>query len=615
MQGKNKGIKQSANLSKFLILLFFMVIYGTRSSGQEDPFIAMQKMKHEYLGAKNDSLKVEKLSEMAGLYMDILDEREIADSLGEVAITIAEMSYRPSLIWYALTRYIETNDISNHFNKALGYALKANRLAGSAGDPAREWRSCRNLASVYLDGFQFDKALEWGYKSLSVATTMNKDEWKVESYLLIGRSFEGKNQKIEAFRSYLNAMGIAQQTDVTELMIRCYAAISNFYMYPKYPEKAIYYKLKQRDLISSVSPVDSTALMWTLRDLQDIDVYSNNKGLNNNIMHLIIDFAVRHRNKRLEKFTFALYRSYLFESNNLKQLYSLYHDQYPDQLSKIRAEDTILYYRLNAFFNEYLERSDSANYYMQKAEMLVRSDPNKIFQSKFYYRLGTFLMHHGKTRESIDNFEKSYVLAASVPYLDYMVSASRKLEELYAKTGDYKNAYKYSSLNTILSDSVNNIAKKDQLVLMEINHEVRQQELMAAAQEQKTIRRHNIQYTGFTIGIILIFIMLTMLGSFRVPEWSVRALGFFSFIFLFEFIILIADHKILAITSGEPWKILLIKIGLIAILLPLHEWLEKKLIEYLLSHKLIDLSKFSMPKTIHFITSRFKGEKKHHPHA
>jgi hypothetical protein len=103
-----------------------------------------------------------------------------------------------------------------------------------------------------------------------------------------------------------------------------------------------------------------------------------------------------------------------------------------------------------------------------------------------------------------------------------------------------------------------------------------------------------------------------MIGSFRVPEWSIRALGFFSFIFLFEFIVLIADHKIIALTEGEPWKILLIKIVLIAILLPLHEYLEKKLISYLLSHKLIDMSKLSMRRTIQVMTERFRGGKHNH---
>jgi hypothetical protein len=79
-----------------------------------------------------------------------------------------------------------------------------------------------------------------------------------------------------------------------------------------------------------------------------------------------------------------------------------------------------------------------------------------------------------------------------------------------------------------------------------------------------------------------------------VPEWTIQALGFISFIFLFEFIILLADQKIHHMTHGEPWKILAIKIVLIAILLPLHHWIEHKVVQRLISKRLIDLSSFSV---------------------
>jgi hypothetical protein len=148
-------------------------------------------------------------------------------------------------------------------------------------------------------------------------------------------------------------------------------------------------------------------------------------------------------------------------------------------------------------------------------------------------------------------------------------------------------------MNRALTDSINNMSKKDQLVILEIDHESRQREIVLQQEEQQRIRRHSIQYTAMTIGVVVVFFILVMLGSFRVPEWVIKALGFFSFVFLFEFIIMIADHKIYAITAGEPWKILLIKIILIGILLPFHHWLEDKVIEYLLNHKLIDISKFS----------------------
>jgi hypothetical protein len=153
-------------------------------------------------------------------------------------------------------------------------------------------------------------------------------------------------------------------------------------------------------------------------------------------------------------------------------------------------------------------------------------------------------------------------------------------------------------MNKVLSDSLNNISKKDQLLIMEIDHETRQRDIVAEQQKQSTIRRHYLQYSAITVGILTVFVILIMLGSFKVPEWIVKTTGFFSFIFLFEFIILLADQQIHELTHGEPWKVLLIKIGLIAILLPLHHSIEKKVITYLLNHRLLDISRVSIRRWV-----------------
>jgi ABC-type nitrate/sulfonate/bicarbonate transport system substrate-binding protein len=76
-----------------------------------------------------------------------------------------------------------------------------------------------------------------------------------------------------------------------------------------------------------------------------------------------------------------------------------------------------------------------------------------------------------------------------------------------------------------------------------------------------------------------------MMGWLAVPPSVIRTLGFLSFIFLFEFIILLADKQIQGWTNEEPWKILLIKIALAAVLVPLHHWLEHKVIVYLSDRK------------------------------
>jgi hypothetical protein len=574
-----------------MLLLFLLWIAGSQCFGLVDT-ANLNRLWNRYRESATDSLKILHLSDIAFYYYDGLGDPEIADSLSSLAIRIAEKSYRPDLLLLAYNLYLESNDLSVFQKKAKELAGKAGRLCIAVNNPGMEWRTCKNTAAVHLAGYAYDQALTSGYRELSIAGILENDTLRAESYLDIGRSLQGKNQMIEAFRNYLNATFIAEKMNDPELLIKCYSRLSRFYNDNKVFDKAIEYKLLQTELIKSTGPVDSVALMWSLFDLQNIDFYSNYNRINEVISQEILEFAYRHKLDRLKDYIFTLYRTHLIEADQIGQLYQLYHERYPGELSETFQENPSLYYRLMALFNEYKDRPDSAYYYFNKAEQLVRNDPNKILQSRFYDRFGQFLVRQGKYKDAIGKFTRSFDLAKEASFLDYMLSASRNLEVLSARTGNFKMAYSFAVQNRVLADSIGNLAKKDQLIILEIAHETRQRELAAEREQQKILRRHNIQYTAIPVIIVAVFIILLMFGSFRVPEWSIRVMGFFSFIFLFEFIVLIADHKILEITHGEPWKILLIKIFLIALLLPFHEWLEKKVIEYLLAHKLIDFSKF-----------------------
>ena len=137
----------------------------------------------------------------------------------------------------------------------------------------------------------------------------------------------------------------------------------------------------------------------------------------------------------------------------------------------------------------------------------------------------------------------------------------------------------------LYSDSLRNLAKETDLLKLEVDNDSRRREREVREEELSREHRHNVQYMGFTVGLVGLFIALVMMGWLAVPPSVIRALGFLSFIFLFEFIILLADKQIQGWTHEEPWKVLLIKIGLAAILVPLHHWLEHKVIVYLSSRK------------------------------
>jgi hypothetical protein len=135
-----------------------------------------------------------------------------------------------------------------------------------------------------------------------------------------------------------------------------------------------------------------------------------------------------------------------------------------------------------------------------------------------------------------------------------------------------------------LKDSTDKINKEKEMAQVEAADEQTRLAKLEKLKEEKKQRQLNIQYTGITIGIASFFALLVFMGIFKVSEPMIKLFGFFGFIMFFEFLILIADTWIHDITHGEPWKVLGIKIILIALLLPFHHWLEKKTISYLTSH-------------------------------
>ena len=241
----------------------------------------------------------------------------------------------------------------------------------------------------------------------------------------------------------------------------------------------------------------------------------------------------------MTNFEIALIRTYLIESGQINQLKDLYIHHFSQELAALKSNDPGLYFRLNALFCENENKIDSALYFFKKAETVYRAETNIILQSKFNNRFGQFLVRQGKIDLAISKFLISYVLAKTASYFDYMLTASKELESLYAGKGDYKNAYYYAVQNKLLADSINKMSEKDQLLVMEIDHETQQRERATELEKQLISKRHSIQYSAMVIIFIVVFIVLLMLGSLKVPEWIIKSLGFFTFIFLFEFIILI----------------------------------------------------------------------------
>lgn len=593
------SVKRSRYLiawSTVLILVALLPFHSIAkiSAQQPLPLPEIRRITEEIHRAGNDSVLIVKTFDLVRWYSEVTGDDRMADSVALTAVSVAEESHRPALMVLAANLYAETGNLLIRQREARRLLERAFNLVEQGGTTSMKFRILNNLVAFYLAGFQYSKAEEYAYMALSLAGKSGDPEWKARCYLDIGKCQEGKNQKVEAFRNYLSAVEMANAARSDQILAQCYDQLSRFFNLNHLYDKAIQYKLLQIDLLVKTIPIDSTALAWTSYDLHVIDVNAGDQRLSENQVHRLLAFAERRNNRRLFEYEMALFRKHLLETDQTDRLYDLYHHQYPQEMGRIFVSNPALYFRLKAYFCEHLGLADSAQYYFDRASVLVDKDPNMILRSNFHHRFGQFLVRSGKQEKAIGQFSQAYDLASSVSYFDYMLKAADRLESLYVSLKDFRNAWLWTKRSAQVSDSLDNMAQSERMLMMELDHESRQREQATEAEQERVVKRHTLQYTAIVVIIITVFIILLMLGSLKVPEWIIRMLGFFSFIFLFEFIILVADHKIHEMTHGEPWKVLLIKIFLIAVLLPLHHWVEKRVVTFLLGPGLTNISRYPL---------------------
>lgn len=231
-----------------------------------------------------------------------------------------------------------------------------------------------------------------------------------------------------------------------------------------------------------------------------------------------------------------------------------------------------------------LGRYDSAGIFLEKARPMFENTTNESSKVGFLAQMATFYNKSGNYKMAIDHYIQVKEISERNGWLDFVEKASKHLDSLYRKTGNIEEAGRYNAIYYQFKDSIENLKRDKEMRQAEADDEkdrmVRSQQ---AAEEQKK-RRNNIQYLAIVIGIISLFVSLVILGMFKVSAGVIKAIGFFVFLMFFEFIFLIFKKNIYEFTKGEPWKDLAFMIGLAAILVPLHHWLEHKVLHYLTSH-------------------------------
>ena len=581
---------------KSLVSVVLILLLHTVSIAQKSPAI-VDSMKRQLARVTTYKDKVEILGILSMTLMNTSIPE--SDKYGALMSREAELSRSRELMVKAFynngLRYSYFGQNREFLQKAIDYFNRGLAMAKENKLEKDVATGYLYLSSVYTRVPDLDKSLGYATQAFSVVQLVKDDSLTAATHLAYGKVYQAKKERLLALRYLLNALSIAEEKKDHDLLHSCYVDLSSFYADIKEYDKAIDYtklaidELPHTDMDNS--SYQNVVLLYNLGNLYvakknfDMSVYYFEESIR---MADSIDYKplkMPGYNGLLVQYITAKQPEKALEFfNNRADL-----KQFINNFGFGHAIDDaygVIYTQLGKY--------DSADYYFQKAMPGFEAKSTPQSRLYFYAHYGDFFDKSGNPQQAIAYFSKAMDMANQMANLEWQQNVAKELDSLYAKTGDYKQSYYYNGLYAKYKDSLLKLGEQKDLLQMELADEQQRQERKKREAEIALRERHNIQYMGITIAIALVFLMLVLMGAFKVSETTIKVMGFFAFILLFEFIILIADGKIHHWTHGEPLPILGIKIILIAILLPLHHWLEHKVVSYLASRRLI------LPKTKSF---------------
>lgn len=516
-----------------------------------------------------------------------------ADEYGKKLIEMAEESRDRKLMVRAYLangiRCTYLQGTMNFTRRAIDYFNQALEITQFNGMDEQRAAVLLRLAAVTLVIPDPDKSLAYVSRAASILETVDNDSLRVEVQNTLGDIYLSKNDKTLALSHYLNGLHEAENARHPNptLLRTAYSNLSGFYSDIEDYDRAIDYASKameQLDYIHERSSPYQRAI-----DLNNIGkLYAAKKNSDLAITYFKRSLALADSMK-FSTLKIPAYSSMLdqyLRSDQPQQALQFFNSAEGMELRKYLTGVGLSANIDMAFGGIFtrLERYDSAVFYFNRAAPYYENQSNPFGSMFFFLQRGVLYKKMGDTKKAIELFSRARELADRVGNLDIAQRAVKNLDTLYQDLGDYRQAARFNAEYYQYKDSIQTLGKQKELAQLEAaDEQLRQKKFEEEKAEQKR-KRDNIQYMAITIGIVCLFLALVTLGMFKVSKTMIRMIGFFAFLMFFEFVFLIFKKNIHAVTEGEPLKDLAFMILLAALLLPLHHWLEHKVIHYLTSH-------------------------------
>lgn len=230
----------------------------------------------------------------------------------------------------------------------------------------------------------------------------------------------------------------------------------------------------------------------------------------------------------------------------------------------------------------------------QQSLRLQKEIGNKRRDGIFVNNIGIIYFERQQPDSALYYCHLSLEVAEELEFPELIFNASNSLYQIYKHLGNSPNIPKQKREQYLLQslehhkvyfamqDSLHNEKQSEELGKLRGKYEFesamkekeRQQQKQKRIEKEQTAHRHNLQYTGSFIFIIVVMLFVAFSGWLRILAKLGEALLFFTLMLFFEFVLIITEPTIDRWTGGEPILKLMINSTFAFAITQLHGYLE-----------------------------------------
>lgn len=472
---------------------------------------------------------------------------------------------------FSSTSNEDFHNVTDFLEQGISYAKAENEFGYAAAGHTK-------LAAILRKRNEFEKAEENANKAIQYAEKSGSDSIRAVANIELGDCYQKKNEIVEASKCFTIALDLVLGSKNHGLESNINRRLSNLYYLAGDTTEAVRQLYKSvvidREFDSGEGLIEDYTLLGRV---------TNNSKYIDTVFLLADKYKLRDKVFRAKQILLAIYG---FVDKDPQKAVAYINAQSDLKNYLMKAGISNYYWYVGQLFR-YGNMPDSGLYYLQKAEPQLINEIGYSTGVYIYMDLAVCYQLKQNRSRAVYYYEKILDHFKEVNDQEQVAVISDSLSSLYTLEKEYKKALEYKLAAISVKDIMETKAKEKELVLLDLEREAKKHEEELHEKELALEKKHRLQFLGITIGLSIVFFCLLVIGMFPVSKIVIKILGFISFISLFEFIILLIEHKVLhPITHGDPLKLWLIKIVLIAMLVPVQEFLEHKFIHFLQSKKL-----------------------------